>query len=151
MLKPRRLLRGEITYSAAKEEESNVLHKLSLPDRRDAFFDKLERSRDTIHATVAHHLGIKPTRCYAVHQDYWRHGSFNVCVPVAVDKNEGPEGKMLMLRIPLPYKVGEAFRPGNCDEKVQCEAGTYAWLGANCPNVPIPHLYGFGLSSGQKV
>ena len=150
MLKPRRLLRDEITYSVAKEDDSNVLHKLSLPDRRDAFFDHLERSRDVIHATVAHHLGIETTRCYAIHRKRWFYGSFNVCVAVAVDRTD-PKGKLILVRIPLPYKGGEAFRPGNGDEKVRCEAGTYAWLGANCPDVPIPHLYGFGLSSGQKV
>ncbi|KKK15094.1 hypothetical protein AOCH_005603 [Aspergillus ochraceoroseus] len=42
------------------------------------------------------------------------------------------------------------FRPGNGDEKVLCEAGTYAWLQDNCPDVPIPHLYGFGLSTGES-
>ncbi|KAI9721625.1 MAG: hypothetical protein M1828_005116 [Chrysothrix sp. TS-e1954] len=53
------------------------------------------------------------------------------------------------MRFPLPYKVGEAFRPGNADEKIRCEAGAYAWLRENCADVPIPHLYGFAVSSGR--
>jgi hypothetical protein len=51
----------------------------------------------------------------------------------------------------LPYRIGEDCCPGNGDEKVRCEAGTYAWLQENCPTVPIPRLYGFGLSTGQTV
>ncbi|KAJ0417842.1 hypothetical protein BJY00DRAFT_288788 [Aspergillus carlsbadensis] len=39
--------------------------------------------------------------------------------------------------------------PGNGDEKVRCEAGAYAWLQENCPDVAIPELYGFALSTGQ--
>ncbi|BDD60167.1 hypothetical protein MAP00_005321 [Monascus purpureus] len=54
-----------------------------------------------------------------------------------------------MFRLPLPYRVGDAFRPGNGDEKVRCEAGTYAWLEENCPDVPIPRFYGFGVSTGE--
>lgn len=55
------------------------------------------------------------------------------------------------MRFPLPYRVGESFRTGNCDEKIRCEAGSYAWLQKNCPNVPIPKLYGFALSTGETV
>ncbi|PWY66961.1 hypothetical protein BO83DRAFT_451488 [Aspergillus eucalypticola CBS 122712] len=57
----------------------------------------------------------------------------------------------MVLRLPLPYRIGEDFMPGNGDEKVKCEAGTYAWLQENCPDVPIPELYGFGLSTGEAV
>ncbi|ERF74114.1 hypothetical protein EPUS_06383 [Endocarpon pusillum Z07020] len=55
-----------------------------------------------------------------------------------------------MIRFPLPYQVGEAFRPGNADEKLRCEAGAYVWLQENCPALRIPFLYGFGLSTGQR-
>ncbi|KAM3496843.1 hypothetical protein MY10362_009787 [Beauveria mimosiformis] len=33
-----------------------------------------------------------------------------------------------ILRFPLPYRVGEVANPGNSDEKLNCEAATYAWL-----------------------
>jgi hypothetical protein len=35
--------------------------------------------------------------------------------------------------------------------QVRCEAGTYAWPQEKCPSVPIPRLYGSGLSTGQTV
>ncbi|KAJ5545186.1 hypothetical protein N7535_006432 [Penicillium sp. DV-2018c] len=54
-----------------------------------------------------------------------------------------------MIQFPLPYRIGEDHRPGNADEKVRCEVATYAWLQDNCPSVPIPRLYGFGLSTGK--
>lgn len=54
-----------------------------------------------------------------------------------------------MIRLPLPYRIGENRCPGNADEKVRCEVETYTWVKENCPTVPIPHLYGFGLSMGK--
>lgn len=83
----------------------------------------------------------------------WHHGSFNLCVPVTINdwKWKQQPGKRVLLRFPLPYRVGEAFRPGNGDEKIQCEAGGYTWLQENCPDVPIPKLYGFSTSTGETV
>lgn len=48
-------------------------------------------------------------------------------------------------------RVGDAVNPGNADEKILCEAGMYARLQANCPDIAIPKLYGFGLASGKAV
>lgn len=79
------------------------------------------------------------------------HGSFNICIRVDIDGEESKPGKQIIMRFPLPYKVGEAPCPGNSDEKILCEAGTYAWLQENCPDVAIPHMYGFGLATGQAV
>lgn len=83
----------------------------------------------------------------------WHHGSFNLCVPVVVGgwKQKKQPGGRVLLRFPLPYRVGDAFRPGNGDEKIRCEAGAYAWLQENCPDVPIPQLYGFSTSTGETV
>ncbi|PLN80842.1 hypothetical protein BDW42DRAFT_185843 [Aspergillus taichungensis] len=87
---------------------------------------------------VAHHLGLKsPNECHVADISSWLHGSFNVCVPITV---ESWKGKRFLLRFPLPYRVGESFRPGNCDEKVQCEAGAYAWIQNNCPDVPFTRI-----------
>lgn len=60
-------------------------------------------------------------------------------------------GNRVLVRFPLPYHVGELSKPGNSDEKVWCEAGTYAWLEENCPDIPIPRLYGFGMGTGEAV
>ena len=78
----------------------------------------------------------------------WIHGSFNVCIPVTIFA-QNP--RRVIVRFPLPYRVGEDFRPGNADEKVRCEAGTYAWLEQACPDIPIPRLYGFAMSTGESV
>ncbi|QQK42503.1 Aminoglycoside phosphotransferase [Penicillium digitatum] len=55
-----------------------------------------------------------------------------------------------MARLPLPYRIGEDSGPGNADEKIRCEVGTYAWLQEKCPSVPIPHLYGYGFTAGKE-
>lgn len=149
----RRLLREEITYSTAKEREVNVLHQLTYYDQQLHFFDHLNSKRDWMKAVVAHHLGLgSPDACHVAETKDWLHGSFNVCVPVTIHnwKRTQP-GQRVLLRFPLPYRVGEAFRPGNGDEKIRCEAGTYAWLQENCPDVPIPRLYGFAISTGETV
>lgn len=78
----------------------------------------------------------------------WLHGSFNVCVPITMNNRQN---KRVLLRFPLPYRVGEAPNPGSSDEKIRCEAGTYAWLQENCPEIPIPQLYGLSLSTGEVV
>ncbi|OBT97664.1 hypothetical protein VE01_04425 [Pseudogymnoascus verrucosus] len=143
----RRLPREDITYSVAQDREVNVLHQLEYCDKKDRFFDCLYRKRNLMQAVVAHHLSLQlPDACNIADMSEWLHGSFNVCVPVTIS---AWQGKRVLLRFPLPYRVGDSFQPGNGDEKIRCEAGTYAWLDENCPEVPIPRLYGFALSTGQ--
>ena len=148
-LRTRRLPREDITYSVARDREVNVLHQLEYCDKKDRFFDCLYRKRNLMQAVVAHHLSLQlPDACNIADMSEWLHGSFNVCVPVTISTWQG---KRVLLRFPLPYRVGDSFQPGNGDEKIRCEAGTYAWLDQNCPEVPIPRLYGFALSTGQTV
>ncbi|KAL3474041.1 hypothetical protein BJX99DRAFT_248506 [Aspergillus californicus] len=92
--------------------------------QRAEFFDRLNQSKSLIQAVVARHLGVNTTTCHVSDKDDWVHGSLTV--------------------------FGERFRPGNADEKLRCEAGAYIWLQHNYPSVPIPQLYGFGLSTGQS-
>ncbi|KFY46968.1 hypothetical protein V494_00261 [Pseudogymnoascus sp. VKM F-4513 (FW-928)] len=145
-LQTRRLPREDITYSVAQEREVNVLHQLEYCDKRDKFFDCLYSKRNLMQVVVAHHLGQLPNACSIADMSEWLHGSFNVCVPVTISTWQG---KRVLLRFPQPYRVGDSFQPGNGDEKIRCEAGTYAWLNENCAEVPIPRLYGFALSTGQ--
>lgn len=145
MVRTRRLRRGDVTYSWAKDEETNVL--ISLEDHRQTvklFANFLKHSK-LIREAVAHHLGISPEQCDFTEPKGWLRGSFNVCIPIST-----PGCKVLM-RFPILHRVGETFRPGNAHEKIRCEAGTYAWLKENCPSVPVPKLYGFALSTGQSV
>ncbi|KAK2764473.1 hypothetical protein FQN54_009168 [Arachnomyces sp. PD_36] len=141
----RRLLRGKtITYSQALDKEINMLQRLEYPARQDEFFDSIWKRRDLIAEVVCWHLGISPSACKVVDEEGWRHGSFNLLVPVVFD-GFAP----VLIRFPLPYRNGESFRPGNCEEKVKCEAATYAWIQQECPELVTPHLYGFGTSGGK--
>ncbi|KAK3903123.1 hypothetical protein C8A05DRAFT_14910 [Staphylotrichum tortipilum] len=72
------------------------------------------------------------------------HGSFNVCIPIYVNGV-----KRVMIRFPLPYKVGELAHPGNAAEKLRTEVATYAWIQTNCPDVPITRLWGFSFPGGS--
>lgn len=105
-------------------------------------------------AVVVHHLGLSSIDvCYIAKMEDWLCGSFNVCIPITIEAWESRQqpGRRVILRFPLPYRVGNEFSPGNGDEKIQCEAGAYAWLQQNCRDVPIPQLYGFALSTGETV
>ncbi|KAJ5579567.1 uncharacterized protein N7459_005552 [Penicillium hispanicum] len=151
-METRRLLREEITYSLAKEREVNILHQLGYFDQQSRFFSHLYGRREWMKAVIAHHLGLGSTdMCHIANMEDWFRGSFNVCIPVTIDNWKGRRqpGHRVILRFPLPYRVGEGFRPGNGDEKIKCEAGAYAWLQQNCPDVPIPRLYGFAMSTGE--
>ena len=151
-LKPRQLLHGSITYSAAKERETNVLHELEYWDKETEFFSYLYQNRDSIRSVVAQHLGLNSAdECHIADPEQWMRGSFNICIPVDTNGCGRRPGRQAIVRFPLPYRVGDVPCPGNADEKILCEAGTYAWLQANCPDVPIPYLYGFGLATGQTV
>lgn len=151
MAKTRQLLRREITYESAKEKEVNILHQLGYHDKQTKFFSQLSDHHEWIGSIVAHHLNLHSlTFCQVADINEWLHGSFNVCIPVTINNDKGSK-KRVLLRIPLPYRVGEEFMPGNGGEKVQCEAGAYAWLQENCPDVPIPRLHGFALSTGETV
>ncbi|KZZ89733.1 Aminoglycoside phosphotransferase [Moelleriella libera RCEF 2490] len=149
----RDLLSGPITLSSARARSSNVLHALAYPKQKEDFYKRMESHRPLIADVVAHHLGTESTEITVSSQDWWRHGSFNLCIPIRVDVDRSAKPRVpefVLMRFPLPYRVGEATKPGNSDEKVNCEAATYAWLQENCPSVPIPKLYGFGLSTNQR-
>lgn len=127
----------------------NILHQLGYHDEQTTFFSRLSNNRDWMREIVSHHLGLKSSaECVVAEPADWLNGSFNVCIPLRISCWKG---KQVLLRFPLPYRVGEAFKPGNCDEKVRCEAASYSWLEKNCPNIPIPKCYGFALSSGEMV
>jgi hypothetical protein len=124
----RRLLGEEITYSTAKEKETNVLHALGYLEQRAKFFDYLDENRSSIQPLAAHHLGLSLESFHIADRDRWIQGSFNVCIPIVVVMNlkDGQPSKRVIIRFPLPYRVGEAFMRGNSNEKIRCEAGTYA-------------------------
>ncbi|KAL2810933.1 hypothetical protein BDW59DRAFT_177109 [Aspergillus cavernicola] len=153
MPKTRQLLHEEITYSVAKDKEVNLLHHLKYPEQKAQFFTFLESHNDWIQAIVAYHLNLSVNACQVADSGDWLHGSCNVCIPVTISGLNPTlqPGNRVLVRFPLPYRVGESSKPGNSDEKVRCEAGTYAWLEENCPDIPIPRLYGFGMGTGETL
>ncbi|OAL25414.1 hypothetical protein AYO20_10448 [Fonsecaea nubica] len=76
-----------------------------------------------------------------------KRGFRNVCIPVYFSPASKKDD--VYVRIPLPYKVGERNSPGNVEEKLRCEVASYIWIQQNCPDIPIPALYGFGFPDGQ--
>ncbi|KAJ5900366.1 uncharacterized protein N7473_004436 [Penicillium subrubescens] len=139
------LLRGnEISLEDALTDDDNILHRLDYPQKQQAFCSYLLDHKADIESLVSFHLGVN--LCEIADQVDWLFGSYNVCIPVYVNR---PSGKRVLFRIPLPFKVGEEAHPGNSDEKLRCEVATYIWIRENCPTIPIPFLHGFAFLNGQ--
>lgn len=144
------LLNQSIDLSDALENDDNILEQLTYPSQRLDFFVHLYEHRQNIEATTAYHLGISSSACQVSEVKEWRHGSFNVCIPIDISDGHYAE-KRVLIRFPLPYKVGESRYPGNADEKLHCEIAAYLWINQNCPSVRIPKLLGFSFYNNRTV
>ena len=148
------LLHGEITLESALDDDDNILPALAYPHQRFEYFVHLWKHRSEIEAIVSYHLGLNTPRetCQIAEVKDWMAGSFNVCIPVRVKKAKPcSSSRRVMVRLPLPYKVGELQHPGNAEEKIRSEAATFIWIQENCPTVPTPYLWGFGFPDGESV
>ena len=147
------LLYGKMTLAEALDEEDNALFPLSYSRQREDFLFWIYEHREDFKALVSHNLGLAGGEtCRFGEFREWKHGSFNVCIPVYIDHwRKYPGKKRVLLQLPLPYKVGESTCPGNVDEKLRAEAAAFIWIQDNCPDIPIPFLLGFGFPSGQSV
>lgn len=138
------LLRGKhISLEDALTDDDNILHRLDYPRKQQEFWEHPQSYKAEIEQLVSFHLGAK--HCRVADQEDWMFGAYNVCIPVQVNP---PSGERILVRIPLPFKLGEVNCPGNVDEKLRCEVATYIWIHENAPSVPIPILYGFGFPGG---
>ncbi|KAJ9365557.1 hypothetical protein C8Q69DRAFT_293717 [Paecilomyces variotii] len=148
------LLRGFITLSEAEDEEDDMRARLQYVEKRGEFYTEMKNKEEDIRSIVASHCGLASADLVHVPDMFdekrilWIHGSFNVCIPVSIKQPGRSLPARMAFRVPLPYKVGEEFYPGNCEEKLRSEAATYIWIGENCPDVPIPTLRGFGVPGG---
>ncbi|KAI1943867.1 hypothetical protein LOZ66_000454 [Ophidiomyces ophidiicola] len=125
---------GKTTLVDALEEEENMLVRLGYPKQRFDSFVLIVHHEKDFQDVIANHLGLTGDEtCRLGEVSEWRHGSFNVCVPVYVENWKTHPGKRLILRIPLPYKAGELTYPGNVDEKIRTEAATFLWIQDHCP------------------
>jgi hypothetical protein len=139
------------TLKAAQKNERNILSRLKRSDCTARLYRDLWRDRKTIEAITAHHLGrIDPSACCVQDTATWMKGQFNVCIPVHVHEADGSISKTIF-RCPLAHKVGERYSPGAVDEKMRAEAGVYAWVEENCPDIPTPRLHAFGFSPDLQV
>ncbi|KAL1856003.1 hypothetical protein Plec18170_003870 [Paecilomyces lecythidis] len=139
------LLRGNsISLEEALTDDDNILHRLDYPQKQRDFWSYLISHKNDIEALVSFHLRAR--YCQVVDESDWLFGSYNVCIPVRINP---PSEKQVLVRIPLPFKIGEEKNPGNMDEKLRSEVATYIWINQNCPTVPIPSLYGFAFPNGK--
>lgn len=139
---------GLITYEDAADSEDNVINQLAYFKKTKELLNHLWEQRRSIEALVAHHLDLSQNEaCIVQDQRTWIRGGFNTCIPAVVKSKN--ETRKVIMRCPMPHKLAEARYPGTADEKLSCEVGTYAWMQENSPNVPIPHLFGFGFSNGR--
>ncbi|KAG5301275.1 hypothetical protein I7I48_01237 [Histoplasma ohiense] len=146
------LLNRSITLSSAEDKEEDMRAELQYATKRATLYTKLASQEEEIRKLVASHCGLASPDLVQVpnmiDQDnnlVWRHGSFNVCIPVHINNSGRSLPAKMAFRVPLPYKIGEEAFPGNAEEKVRSEAATYIWINENCPDIPIPKLQGFGV------
>lgn len=145
------LLRGrKISLNDALDRDINMLDQLKWPAEMLDFCYYLYSNLSEIGDVVSRHLGIPHSDFHIADFNEWRHGTFNTCLPIQI--NGHPKlPRRVIIRFPQPFKVGEAFHPGNVDEKLRCEAATYIWLRRNCPAIPIPRLFAMGFPGTQSV
>ncbi|KAI1147223.1 hypothetical protein F4825DRAFT_471750 [Nemania diffusa] len=144
-------LRGEITYEEAAGKDTNVLPVLTYWQKMNDFGSYLFEHRQEIEDIVSRYLRLKGSeKCCLSPPPEWIYGSFNLCLPVSIVNWRNRPGGRVMIRFPLPFKVGDSEFPGNSDEKLRSEVATYAWIGKNCPEVPVPYLWGFAFAGGSS-
>lgn len=142
--------RDPISYESAIRREDNIIQQLTYVGETAKLDASLWQARGAIQALTKHHLSLgRKDSCTVLGKHAWIRGSFNVCVPIEVCR--GNTTTRVLLRCPMPHKLAEATYPGSVDEKLNCEVATYAWMQENCPEVPIPHLFGFGFSDNRHV
>ena len=142
--------RKPITYSSALKKDTNIISRAAYFQAATELYNSLWDQRQIIQALVRHHLRLS-TRdtCIVNAKAQWIRGSFNVCIPIEVQTTR--YHKKLIFRCPMPHKLAEVKYPGTVDEKLCSKVGTYAWIQDQCPDIRIPHLYGFGFFDHRHV
>ncbi|KAG6012016.1 hypothetical protein E4U43_007985 [Claviceps pusilla] len=133
------------TYEAAMNLDSNVIFEKEYEEASKNQLRQFVKYKDTIAALARHHVGADSETCVTLHLKSCKMGQFNLCVPLTVERPDAPPIK-LFFRSAMPHKLGELRSAGAVDEKMRCEAATYAWMQEKCPDIRIPYLYGFGLT-----
>lgn len=82
-----KLIGKKIELSEILTDEDNILQELQYPKKRIDFIVLLLESEHEILRIVAQHLNIKTSTCKLSQVSEWRHGSFNLCIPIHVNWN----------------------------------------------------------------
>ena len=132
-----------------QESQRNMLVRGEWPRLDEDFKQYLCGHRHEIESIISHHLSLQAHQeCTLQEPSKWLRGDFNTCIPVSIS-NWRP--KRLLIRCPFPHRLGALQSNNLLNEKVRCEAATYAWIAKNCPRTPIPCIWGFGLPDGASV
>ncbi|KFH48864.1 hypothetical protein ACRE_002340 [Hapsidospora chrysogenum ATCC 11550] len=130
-----------------RRNELDIIQRIAWRARAAFVTAHLERQKDQgrLAILVAHHLGIDAARCRVEPTAQWLRGSFNQCVAVGVDSAvTAATSSRVLVRVPMAHRLA-----GMVDVKMRCEVATYIWMQENCPDIPIPRLYGFGFPDGR--
>jgi hypothetical protein len=133
------------TYTDLVDNDHNMLIQSQWPGQQAEFINSWRPKGACLEQLVAHHLSLSPHRCRVASHEDWLSGSFNLCIPVDVERHP-----RVLVRLPFPHRFRSHTSPDMASEKIRNEAGTFAWLSKHCPNVPIPRLWAFGLSDGRS-
>ncbi|OAA53908.1 Aminoglycoside phosphotransferase [Niveomyces insectorum RCEF 264] len=143
-----------INCEEALESEKNIIVRNAQFNSLVQLSMRLWEQRAAASALVAMHVGVGPECIEMAHHSTWQRGMFNLVVPMLVkdkaaestgtDKSLDKASNEVLLRIPMPAKLGEEQHPGSVADKLQCETASYIWMQRHCPEVRIPHLYGVG-------
>lgn len=136
----------KVGLQEALRSERNLLQRLKRSSLSRQLQDSLWSSRTTIETICAYHLGIHASQCSVADRSAWTRGQFNLCIPVAAQVHGHVTTKLF--RCPIPHKAGSYCNAS--EEKVRVEAANYAYVEANCPDIPLAPLVGFGFS-GKHV
>jgi hypothetical protein len=140
------VLEKQDALDRALSNDDNILARIENSRQREIFWNFLHNRKAEIEAIVSFHLRLKT--CQVGDVETWISSSYNVCILVYISP---PSDARVLIRIPLPYKVGEAEYPGNVDEKLRCKVASYMWIQENCPDIQIPRLFGCGFPNGHTV
>ncbi len=133
-----------------EEEDDDMLIHVEWDRLRKEFCEYLENETPAIEAIVAQHLNLTSHQtCRVAERSQWLDkGTFNLCVPVFISNWHA---RRVLIRCPFPHRLGGLHTTALMEEKLRCEAASFAHLSRNHPRVPIPHLWGFGLPGGLHV
>ncbi len=156
----------DIDYDTAIASEHDIVFKHHQYLAKMDFAVDLWYRRQELVRLVAEFVRVDVARIQVGHPGTWRHGGFNIAIPMLIFENagdahdqadlpRGPDSSLslsrVILRVPVPSKCGEEPHPGSIEEKIRCEMAMYVWMQRNAPQVRIPHLYGFGLPNAIHV